>query len=279
MYMGDILINAPVYFVRKFIMDPLIIAGTSGHISILGFKDKAKNDYLFGDKIRELSAPATEFRVLYILLKTGLNFQYTDGVFIGPELTAEGVKYYGYSDDGRLEFEINFMPKSLGENSTRLYIATNVKYNDSLLDRILGRKAVDFARHIVEDHFITYARVYFPSFFDLVPSMRSKEQSSVPSVSLSPISQFSGDAGSILIKINEAITQLNLGVIKVKFDKLTCNIVVENKTMKKAVCKSENEIKTGFEALSMILGTKGQGKMEVYSVNVEDIIESLSILA
>jgi len=35
MYRGDIVINAPVQFVRKFAMDPLIISGISGHIAIL----------------------------------------------------------------------------------------------------------------------------------------------------------------------------------------------------------------------------------------------------
>jgi len=279
MYRGDIVINAPVQFVRKFAKDPVYISGVTGHISILGFKDKAKNEFLFGDKIRELSAPAKEFKVLYILLKKGGDFKYADGVFKGPETTMDGIKYYGYSDDGKLEFEISIMPKSLGENLTRMFFATNVKYNDSFLDRLLGRSAVDFARHIVEDHFMTYARVYLSSLPDLLSSMGQKEKPSTSPVSLSPISEFTGDAGSVLAKINEAITQLNLGVIKVNFDKLNCSIVVENKTMKKAVCKGESGTKTGFEALSMIMTAKGQGKMEVYTVNVEDLIESLTVLS
>ena len=278
MYRGDIVVNAPVQFARKFAMDPLLISGISGHITILGFKDKVKNEYLFGDRIRELTAPANEFKALFILLKSGGNFKYADGVFKGPEVTAEGIKYSGYSDDGKLEFEISIITKSLGENLTRVYFMTNVKYNDSFMDRLLGRSAIDFAKHIVEDHFMTYARVYFPSFSDLLSSMGQREKSSTSPVSLSPISEFTGDAAEVLAKINEAITQLNLGVIKVSFDKLNCSIVVENKTMKKAVCKGESGIKTGFEALSMIMSAKGQGKMEVYAINVEDIVESLSIL-
>ena len=276
MYRGDIVINAPVQFVRKFAMDPLLISGIFGHVAILGFKDKAKNEYLFGDRIRELTAPANEFKALFILLKSGGNFKYADGVFKGPEVTAEGIKYSGYSDDGKLEFEISIILKSLGENVTRVYFETNFKYNDPLLDRLLGRSAVDFAKHIVEDHFITYTRVYFPSFVDL---MGQRGIPSTSSVSLSPISEFTGDAGSLLAKINEVITQLNLGVIKVSFDKLNCSIVVENKAMKKAVCKSDGATKTGFEALSMIMTAKGQGKMEVYALNIEDLIESLSTLA
>jgi len=279
MYRGDIVINAPIQFVRRFVMDPLIISGISGHISIRGFKDKAKNEYLFGDRIRELSAPANEFKALFILLKRGSNFKYADGVFKGPEVTMDGIKYSGYSDDGKFEFEISIIPKSLGENLTRVYFGTNVKYNDSFMDRLLGRSAVDFAKHIVEDHFITYTKQYFPSFSDLLSSMGQRDMSSPSSVSLSPISEFTGDAAGVLAKMNEAITQLNLGVIKVSFDKLNCSIVVENKAMKKAVCKGENGIKTGFEALSMIMSAKGQGKMEVYALNIEDIVESLSILA
>jgi len=279
MYRGDLVVNAPVQFARKFAMDPLIISGISGHISIRGFKDKAKNEFLFGDRIRELSAPANEFKALFILLKSGGNFKYADGVFKGPEVTMDGIKYSGYSDDGKLEFEISIMPKSLGENVTRLYFATNVKYNESFMDRLLGRSAVDFAKHIVEDHFITYARVYFSSFADLLSSFTQKGYSSTSSISLSPISEFTGDAAGVLAKMNETITQLNLGVIKVSFDKLNCSIVVENKAMKKAVCKGENGIKTGFEALSMIMSAKGQGKMQVYTINVEDLIESLAVLA
>jgi len=189
-----------------------------------------------------------------------------------------GIRYFGYTDDGKLEFEIIFIPKSLGENLTNIHFATTVKYNDSLLERLLGRSAVDLARHIVEDHFITYTRVYFPSFVSFISSIELIEKSSPSSVSLPRTSQFSGDAGSVLTKINEVITQLDLGVIKVKFGGLTCSIVVENKTMKKAVCKSDSETRTGFEALSMIMSAKGQGKMEVYAINVEDIVESLSIL-
>jgi len=281
MYRGDTVINAPVQFVRRFVMDPLIISGISGHISILGFKDKAKNEFLFGDRIRELSAPANEFKALFILLKRGSNFKYADGVFKGPEVTMDGIKYSGYSDDGKLEFEISFIPKSLGENLTRMYFATNVKYNDSFMDRLLGRSAVNFARHIVEDHFITYTKVYFSSFADLLSSMGQRDMSSPSSVSLSPISEFTGDAGSLLAKMNEVMSQLNLGVIKMSFDKLNCSIVVENKTMKKAMCKSDKEIRTGLEAISMIIttATKGQGKMQVYTINVEDLIESLAVLA
>lgn len=184
------------------------------------------------------------------------------------------IKYSGYSDDNKLEFEISIIPKSLGENLTRMYFATNVKYNDSFMDRLLGRSAVDFAKHIVEDHFITYARVYFSSFADLLSSMGQREISSPSPISLSPISEFTGDAAGVLAKMNQVITQLNLGVIKVSFDKLNCSIVVENKTMKKAVCKGENGIKTGFEELSMIMSAKGQGKMQVYTINVEDLIEN-----
>ena len=280
MYRGDIIINAPVQFVMKFIEDPLIIAGISGHIAILKFKDKVKDEYLFGDKIKELSAPTNEFKVLYILLKSDGTFKYAEGVFIGPEVTMEnGIRYFGYTDDSKLEFEINFILKGLGENLTSIHFATTVKYNDSLLERLLGRSTVDLARHIVEDHFITYIRVYFSAFVSFIHSIELIEKSSPSSISLPPISQFTGDAGSVLVKINEITTQLDLGVIKVKFDGLTCSIIVENKAMKKAVCKSDGETRTDFEALSMILSAKGQGKMEVYAINVEDIIESLSILA
>lgn len=280
MYSGDILVNAPIQLVTKFIMDPLIIAGVSGHIAILGFKDEAKNEYLFGDKITELSTPTNEFKALYILPKSDGNFKYDEGVFIGPEVTIEnGVRYSGYTDDGKFELEINIIPKGIEENLTNIHFMTNVKYNDSLLERLLGKSPIDFARQIVEDHFMTYVRLYFPSFINYITSIELAEKPSPSLISLSPISQFTGDAGSLLAKINEVIAQLNLGVIKVKLDGLTCSIVVENKAMKRAVCKSESEIKTDFEALSMIMTTKGQGKMEVYALNIEDIIESLATLA
>jgi len=279
MYRGDIVVNLPVQFVRKFLMDPLLIAGISGHIVIRWFKDKAKNEYLSGNRIRELSAPTNEFKAIFVLRTSSGDYKYLEGVFKGPEVTMEEIKYYGYTDDGKLEFGITIMPKSLGGSATRIYFMTNFKYNDSLMDRLLGRTAEDFAKHIVEDRFITYARVYFQSYAELFSAMGQKEGPSPSSVSLYPISEFTGDAASLLAKMNEVVSQLNLGVIKVSFDKLNCSIVVENKTMKKAVCKSDKEIRTGLEAISMIITAKGQGKMQVYTINVEDLIESLAVLA
>ncbi|BFI76801.1 hypothetical protein [Sulfurisphaera ohwakuensis] len=279
MYNTEVIINAPIYFVKKMLMDPLVISGISGHIAILKFKDKQKNEYLMGDKIRELSAPTDEFIALYILLRTSKDFKYAEGFFKGPEITVESIKYYGKTDDGKLEFTIEFMPKNLGSTQTRLYIATTVKYNDSLLDKIMGRSAVDFSKHIVEDHFATYARIYFPALYgDIIKSLTSTEKTS-QGLMIAPSFEFTGDASSILSKINEIISQLDLGLIKVNFDKLNCSIVVQNKEMKKAVCRSDGNVKMGFEALSMIISAKGQGKIEVYAIKIEDIIDTLYALA
>ncbi|WP_014511677.1 hypothetical protein [Saccharolobus solfataricus] len=49
--------------------------------------------------------------------------------------------------------------------------------------------------------------------------------------------------------------------------------------MKRAICRSDSSVKVGFEALSMIISAKGQGKMEVYSVKMEDVIDTLYTLA
>jgi len=283
MYSTELTLNSPSWIVRKFLMDPLFISGVSGHISILKFKDKQKDEYIMGDRIRELSAPTDEFIALYILLRTNKDFKYTEGIFNGPKVTMESIKYSGMSDDGKLEFTIEFMPKSLGDTQTRLYVATNVKYNDSLLDKMLGKSAVDFAKHIVEDHFATYVRVYFPSLYgDIIRSLTNKEtdkEKTTQGLSLTPLFEFSGDATSILSKINEMVSQLDLGLIKVNFGKVNCNIIVQNKDMKRAICRSDSNVKAGFEALSLIISAKGQGKMEVYSVKMEDLIDTLYTLA
>ncbi|QXJ28601.1 hypothetical protein J5U23_01470 [Saccharolobus shibatae B12] len=279
MYSTELTLNSPIWIVRKFLMDPLFISGVSGHISILKFKDKQNNEYLMGDRIRELSTPTDEFIALYILLRTSKDFKYTEGIFKGPEVKMQSIKYSGMSDDGKLEFTIEFMPKSLGDTQTRLYVATNVKYNDSLLDKMLGKSAVDFAKHIVEDHFVTYARVYFPSLYGDIIKIFNTKGKPTQGLSVAPSLEFTGDAGSILSKINEMISQLDLGLIKVNFDKLSCNIVVQNTEMKRAICRSDSNVKTGFEALSMIISAKGQGKIEVYSVKIEDLMETLYALA
>ncbi|QGA53994.1 hypothetical protein GFS03_05090 [Sulfolobus sp. E5-1-F] len=275
MYSTEVKINAPIFVVRKILMDPLFTSGISGHIAILKFKDKQKNEFLMGDRIRELSAPTDEFEALYILMRTSKDFKYTEGIYRGPEVSLQSIKYSGISNDGKLEFTIEFMPKSIGDSQTTLYIATKVKYNDSLLDKLLGKSAVDFAKHIVEDHLGMYARVYFSYLYgDIIKNLASKERST-QGLSITPLFEFTGNAGSILSKINETISQLDLGKIKVNFDNLTCDIVVQNKEMKRAICRSDNIIKTGFEALAMIISAKGEGKMEVYSVKVEDLIEIL----
>jgi hypothetical protein len=279
MYSTEVTMDAPIWIVRKVLMDPLFISGISGHISITKFKDKQKGEYLMGDRIRELSAPTDEFIALYILVRTTKDFKYAEGIFKGPIVNMQSIKYSGMSNDGKLEFTIQFLPKSLGNTQTKLYIATDVKYNDSLLDKILGRTAVDFARHIVEDHFATYARVYFPSLYgDIIKSITDKEKMT-QGLSLTPSFEFSGDATSILSKINEIVSQLDLGLIKVNFSKVNCNIVIQNKEMKRAICKSDSDVKVGFEALSMIISAKGQGKMEVYSLKLEDLIDTLYTLA
>ncbi|WP_260311113.1 hypothetical protein [Sulfurisphaera ohwakuensis] len=48
--------------------------------------------------------------------------------------------------------------------------------------------------------------------------------------------------------------------------------------MKKAVCRSNGNVKMGFEALSMIISAKGQGKIGVYTIKIEDIIDTLYAL-
>jgi hypothetical protein len=279
MYSTEVIIDVPIWIVRKILMDPLFISGISGHISITEFKDKQKGEYLMGDRIRELSAPTDEFIALYIIETTTKDFKYAEGIFKGPIVNMQSIKYFGMTNDGKLEFKAELVPKSLGNTQTRLYIATDIKYNDSLIDKILGRSAVDFAKHIVEDHFATYARVYFPLLYgDIIKSKTDKEKIT-QGLPLTPLFEFSGDAASILSKINETISQLDLGLIKVNFSKVNCNIVIQNKEMKRAICKSEGNVKVGFEALSMIISAKGQGKMEVYSLKLEDLIDILYTLA
>jgi len=278
MYTRDLVINVPAFYVRKFAMDPFIISGISGHIAILGSKGEKDMESSSEAETEKVLAQPNEFNALFILPMRGGGSKYVDGIFKGPEVTMDGIKYYGRTNDGKLEFEGEIITKSLGDNSTRVYFSANIKYNDSFMDRLLGKSAEDFAKHIVEKHFIRYAKMYLPSYAELFSSMGKNSSSSV---SLSPISEFTGDAGSLLAKMNEVMSQLNLGVIKMSFDKLNCSIVVENKTMKKAMCKSDKEIRTGLEAISMIIttATKGQGKMQVYAINVEDLIESLAVLA
>jgi len=267
MYRGDTVINAPVQFVRKFASDPVLISGIFG-LAIIGVKDKSRDIFLYGDEIKQLSMPSDEFKVVFPVRKNS-DFVFVTGTWKGPEILMDGIRYYGISDDKKLEVEVKIVLKGLADYTTRVYFEADFKYKGSFMDRFLGRKAEDFAKYIVEDRFVTYVKAYFKSFVELLPEM---EKSSAP-LSLSPIFEFSGDAVNILAKINELIAQLNVAVIKVDFDKLNCRIVAENKEMKKVMCKSEGKIKSDFEALSMIMTARGQGKMEVYGMNTDQVFE------
>ena len=271
MYREDAVIPAPVQFIKKFATDAVLISGIFG-LAIIGVKDKARDKFLYGDEIRELSSPTDEYKVVFPIRK-GNDFTFVVGTWVGPEVSMDGIRYHGISDDEKLEVEVRIVLKSLADNTTRVYFEADFKYKGSFMDRFLGRKAEDLAKYIVEDRFITYVRAYFKSFLELLPTMGQDGKPSISSFSLTPIIEFTGEAKDILAKINETIAQLSVAVIKVDIDKLNCRIVAENKEMKKAMCKSEGKIKTDFEALSMIMTARGQGKMEVYGINTDEVFE------
>ena len=260
MYRADVVVKAPVSVVRKLAVDPFIVAGVSGHISIIGIKDKEKNEYVLGD---ELAKPENEFAVVY-LLRTSMserNYKPVLGIFKGPEISIEGIKYYGYTNDHKLEFEIGILPRSLGENLTRIFFTVKVKYNDSLLDKLLGRTDADFAKHVVDDHFITYAKHYF--------NFNVENGNSLPKFL---VFSYSGNIKLILKKVNEIVSQLDLGVIKIDVGKVKCSVIVKEKEIKEAVCKSSEGEEIDFNQLSNL---NVEGKLEVYRINIGELVENL----
>lgn len=258
MYRSQIDLQIPKSLAMEFGKDPFIIAGIFGHVAILSVKDKIKGEFVTPD---DLQQPANEFRVAYVY-GVPPNYKVYPGIFKGPEIAGDEIKYSGYTEDGKVSFTLSFIFKSLG-SITRLYITTNFEYRGSFLDKLIGRSSFDLAKHIVEGHYIPYIKFYFnyhvPKEMELTKKVVLEEE---------------GDMSMIIEKFKEVIKSLQYGVVEITSEGLECTFVIVNGNVKKGVCKGGNEIKTDAEALSSLLFVSGKGKITVYEVNLEDYFAS-----
>ena len=103
MYRDHILVNAPALFLKKFLSDPFVIAGISGHILL-----------------------EPEGRAVFVL----------QGTYRG-EVGIDEIKYFGESE--KLSLEIKIILKSV-EEKTRVYFEVSIEQDDSLFGKILKRE-------------------------------------------------------------------------------------------------------------------------------------------
>lgn len=258
MYMNEVVVNANKSVVLGALTNPFFFAGVVGHIGILRVKDKLKGEYVTPEY---LNSPENDFEVAYVF-GTPESYHVSLGYMRGPEVSPGEVKYSGGTFDGKFEREISFVLTPLGDSRTRVVITANAKYKTSILSKLFGKSEFDLAAHIVEGHFAPFVKLYFKPSEEL-------------EVSKIEVASEEGDANVVLGKFKELIPKLEAGMIKITGKNLECLVVVLNKDIKRATCLAGNDLKTGSEALSLLLLYSGELKMKAYQVQLEDIIERL----
>ncbi|MUM65738.1 hypothetical protein D1867_10895 [Acidianus infernus] len=257
-YRNEIVVNANRSTVMGVLINPFFFAGIVGHIGILRVKDKLKGEYVTPEY---LNSPENDFEVAYVF-GTPENYRVTLGYMRGPEISSGEIKYKGGTFDGKFEWEISFILTPLGDNKTRISFLVKAQYKSSVLSRIFGRSEFDLATHIVEGHFIPFIRFYF----------KPSEEFELNKVEV--LSE-EGDSNKVIGKFKEVIHKLEAGIVKIFGKNLECLVVVLNREIKKASCITGNDIKTGSEALSLLLLYNGELKMKAYELQLEDLIEKL----
>ncbi|WP_338602609.1 hypothetical protein V6M85_02565 [Sulfolobus tengchongensis] len=256
MFRTEIDVPLPKSLILDFVRDPFIVGGVFGHVAVLQVKDKVKGDFVTPEYLQQ---PLNEFRVAYIY-GVPPDYKVFPGIFKGPEILVDEIRYTGSTDDGKMSFKLSFILKSAG-SSTRLYMSSEFEFKESFLQKLLGRSSFDLAKHIIEGHFIPYIKFYLNSH---VP----KEVKVGKRVLL----EEEGDMNYIIAKFKEIVKNTNTGIIEINNEDLDCSFMVINGDIKKAICRGGKEVKRDNEALSALLFASGKGKLTVYDINLEDYI-------
>ncbi|MQL56156.1 hypothetical protein [Acidianus ambivalens] len=258
MYRNEIVINAGRSSLLGVLTNPFFISGIVGHVGILRVKDKQKGDYVTPEF---LNSPEDDFQVAYVF-GTPENYNVSLGYMVGPEIFPGEVKYKGGTFDGKFEWEVSFFLTPIDDNKTRLSISVNAKYKTSMLARIFGRSEFDLAFHIVEGHFIPFFKFYF----------KPSEEIEVNKIE---IASEEGEANEVIAKFKEIVPKLEAGMIKISGKNLECLVIVINKDIRRVTCLAGNDLKTGSDALSLLLLYNGELKMKAYQLQLEDLIEKI----
>ena len=258
MYRNEIVVNANRSSVLGVLTNPFFISGIFGHVGILRVKDKQKGDYVTPEF---LNSPEDDFQVAYVF-GTPENYHVYLGHMIGPEVSLGEVKYKGETSDGKFKWEISFLLTPIDDNKTRVSISVDAKYKTSTLARIFGRSEFDLATHIVEGHIIPFFKFYF----------KPSEEIEVNKIE---IESEEGEANKVIAKFKEIIPKLETEMIKISGKNLECLVIVINKDIKRVTCLVGNDVRTGSEALSLLLLYNGELKMKAYQLQLEDLIEKI----
>lgn len=258
MYRNEIIVNASRPITLGLLTNPFLIAGITGHLAIIGVKDKQKGDYV---KPEFLSSPERDFKVAYVF-GGDENHYVSLGYLRGPEVTPGEVKYEGATFDGKFEVDVSFFLTPIGDSKTRIVISVNAKYKTSILSKLFGRSEQDLATHIVESHFIPFFKFFF----------KPSEEFEIRKIEI--ISE-EGDGHKLLGKFKEVLPKLEVGVAKIYGNDTECSIVVFNRDIKRMTCRADDDVKSGHEALSLLLLNNGELKMRVYQLLLDDIMEKL----
>ncbi|BDC17753.1 hypothetical protein [Acidianus sp. HS-5] len=260
MYRNEIVVNADRSAVLGVFTNPFFFSGIVGHIGILRIKDEKKGDYVTPEF---LTSPQDDYQVAYVF-GTPESYHASLGYLRGPEISAGEVKYSGATFDGKFEFEIHFFLTPLDDNKTRVSISVNATYKTSTLARIFGRSEFDLATHIVEGHIIPFFKFYF----------KPSEEIEVNKIE---VASEEGDANKVIAKFKEVVPKLESGFVKISGTNLECLAVVIGRDIKRVTCLAGNDLKTGSEALSLLLLYNGELKMKAYQIQLEDLIEKIEV--
>jgi hypothetical protein len=234
--------------------DPYWLAGVLGHIDVLAAYDSRTNRYV---QISELNAVPNKFKVAYLLGRIEEKIHMLIGELNGPQLTPSGVKYWGQSDDTKLQWTLDINLKQNKPTETLVEFVLRVDMMKSFFDRVLGTPEF-LSRHIIEDHLIPYIKLYMRPIHLEQPT-------------LEPTKLFEKE-GKIPALIQEALRATGgvpYGVIVIKGLTLSGKVLVKDGKPVEIEASDKTGTASGEQALLKFITTDDVGVVTLYSMNLD----------
>jgi len=260
-YTHEITIQAPKDRLVSLMVDPFLMSGLFGHVSILRVYDQKQGKYM---ELSSLSSFSNRFLVVYIFGTPNTKINVFEGEMEGPILETSSVVYRGWTNDQKFTWGVRFEATAIKPTETLVRIFVNADYIVSGLDRLLGRTPFALAQHIVEDHMIPYVKYY----------LKTESKIELEGITPTKLLDEEGLFSQILPKIKNVSRDVEYGVAVIKGENVSGKMRIKNGKIVGIEVNHEGQTLQGQDATLELVSLLTPVRVTLYAVNLDEVLMS-----
>jgi hypothetical protein len=260
-YTHEITIQAPKERLASLMVDPFLMSGLFGHVSILRVYDQKQGKYV---ELSSLSSFSDRFLVVYVFGTPDTKMNLFEGEMEGPIFEASRIVYKGRAKDQKSKWEIGFEATAIKPKETLVGIIVTAEYKVSGLDKLLGRTPFALAQHIVEDHMIPYVKYY----------LKTESKIGLEGITPTKLLDEEGLFSQILPKIKNVSGDVEYGVVVIKGENVSGKIRIKNGKIVGIEVNHEGQTLQGQDATLELVSLLTPVRVTLYTVNLDEVLMS-----